>query len=107
MQVDAKRAERAERAKTRGNEAFKAGRFMDAIKAYSEALKLHPNNPIYANNRAMAYLKVFRWAYLYLCWAAGCRGDAVFRGCSSCVKQCDCGLREGMGVCYMFDRMFV
>jgi Flp pilus assembly protein TadD len=60
MQVDAKRAERAERAKTRGNEAFKAGRFMDAIKAYSEALKLHPNNPIYANNRAMAYLKVFR-----------------------------------------------
>jgi Flp pilus assembly protein TadD len=60
MQVDAKRAERAERAKMRGNEAFKAGRFMDAIKAYSEALKLHPNNPIYANNRAMAYLKVFR-----------------------------------------------
>lgn len=33
---------------------------MDAIKAYSEAIKLHPGNPVYANNRAMAYLKVFR-----------------------------------------------
>ncbi|WIA37496.1 hypothetical protein OEZ86_014410 [Tetradesmus obliquus] len=61
IQVDAKRAERAEKAKARGNEAFKAGRFMEAIKAYSEALKLHPGHPVYANNRAMAYLKVFRW----------------------------------------------
>ncbi|WIA17271.1 hypothetical protein OEZ85_014143 [Tetradesmus obliquus] len=59
IQVDAKRAERAEKAKARGNEAFKAGRFMEAIKAYSEALKLHPGHPVYANNRAMAYLKVF------------------------------------------------
>lgn len=59
-QLERRRIERAERAKLRGNECFKAGRFSDAIKAYSEALKLDPGNPVYANNRAMAYLKVFR-----------------------------------------------
>eukprot|EP00775_Hariotina_reticulata_P013360 gene13360-13488_t len=58
-EVDARRAERAERAKLKGNEAFKAGRYNDAIKAYSEALQLQPNHPVYASNRAMAYLKIF------------------------------------------------
>lgn len=66
LQVDARRAERAERAKLKGNEAFKAGRYMDAIKAYSEALQLQPNHPVYASNRAMAYLKIFRWGPLPL-----------------------------------------
>ncbi|KAF8065916.1 RBM39 [Scenedesmus sp. PABB004] len=59
--VDPKRAERAERAKARGNEAFKAGRYAEAAKAYSEALGLHPGNAVYANNRAMAYLKMFNF----------------------------------------------
>jgi len=66
LQVDARRADRAERAKLKGNEAFKAGRYMDAIKAYSEALQLQPNHPVYASNRAMAYLKIFRWGPLPL-----------------------------------------
>lgn len=59
-QVDPKRAARAEKAKVRGNDAYKAGRYMEAIKAYSEAMKQNPTNPVYISNRAMAYLKVFR-----------------------------------------------
>lgn len=33
----------------------------EAIKAYSEASKLDPTNPVYLSNRALCYLKVFRW----------------------------------------------
>lgn len=32
----------------------------DAIKAYSEAAKLDPTNPVYLSNRALCYLRLFR-----------------------------------------------
>lgn len=59
-QVHPKRVARAEKAKAQGNDAYKAGRYMEAISAYSEAIKHNPANPVYISNRAMAYLKVFR-----------------------------------------------
>lgn len=34
-------------------------RYNEAIQQYTAAISLNPNNPIYYNNRAMAYLKVF------------------------------------------------
>ena len=57
--ADPKKVERAEKFKAKGNEFFKAGRYVDAVKQYSEAVRVHPDNPVYYSNRAMAYLKTF------------------------------------------------
>lgn len=57
---DPKRLERAEKAKARGNELFKKGDYIEAVKAYTEALRHVADNPVYYSNRAMAYLKAFR-----------------------------------------------
>ncbi len=51
-------ASKAEKYKTRANEAFKAGDFDGAITGYSQAIQADPANPVYFSNRAMAYLKV-------------------------------------------------
>jgi tetratricopeptide (TPR) repeat protein len=56
---DPKKVERAEKFKAKGNEFFKVGRYVDAVKQYSEAVRMHPDNPVYYSNRAMAYLKTF------------------------------------------------
>lgn len=50
--------EEAETHKAAGNELFKAGSYEDAVKAYSRAIELNPDNPVYYSNRAMAYLQV-------------------------------------------------
>ncbi|GFR46794.1 hypothetical protein Agub_g8426, partial [Astrephomene gubernaculifera] len=59
--VDPRRLERAERFKARGNELFKAGKYADAAVEYGKAINEHPENPVYYNNRAMAFLKLFRF----------------------------------------------
>ncbi|KAA6429725.1 MAG: hypothetical protein FRX49_00159 [Trebouxia sp. A1-2] len=55
-------ASKAEKYKTAANEAFKAGDFDGAITGYSQAIQADPANPVYFSNRAMAYLKVMRFA---------------------------------------------
>ncbi len=55
-----KKLERAEKAKARGNDLFRKGEFIEAVKAYTEALRHVPDSPVYYSNRAMAYLKAFR-----------------------------------------------
>lgn len=45
----------AEEFKKKGNEAFKAGKWDDAIKAYNKAITLDPNNAAYYSNRAGAW----------------------------------------------------
>ena len=52
---------KAEEAKELGNEHFKAGRFDEAIKAYSEAIKRNPAEPRYLTNRAAAKAKRMDW----------------------------------------------
>ncbi len=47
-----------QKAKDRGNAAFKAGDYAAAIAAYSEAIRDDVRNPVYYSNRAMAALKV-------------------------------------------------
>ncbi|KAL3142976.1 Amidase 1 [Trebouxia sp. C0009 RCD-2024] len=53
---------RAESFKAQANEAFKCGDFDGAIAGYSGAIQADPHNPVYFSNRAMAYLKVMRFA---------------------------------------------
>lgn len=54
----------AEQAKDRGNRAFAAGNFADAVSSFSEALALHARDPaggnahVYHSNRSAAYLKL-------------------------------------------------
>jgi hypothetical protein len=47
----------AEACRHKGNEAFKAGRFDDAVAAYSAGLEKEPRSPLLRANRAMAFLK--------------------------------------------------
>lgn len=49
---------KAEAAREEGNTAFKAGRFADAVKDYTEAIKRLPSDPRAYNNRAAAYSKL-------------------------------------------------
>lgn len=53
---------KAEGFKAKANEAFKTGDFDGAITGYSGAIQADPGNPVYFSNRAMAYLKVMRFA---------------------------------------------
>ncbi|KIY64482.1 TPR-like protein [Cylindrobasidium torrendii FP15055 ss-10] len=57
-------AVRAERLKEQGNGAFKAQRYAEAVRLYSEAIELNPSEPAYRTNRAASYmsLKKFRKA---------------------------------------------
>eukprot|EP00727_Mastigamoeba_balamuthi_P000026 m51a1_g1002 hypothetical protein (259) ;mRNA; r:579610-581248 len=52
----------AEQFKERGNQAFSAGRFEEAIKQYSEAIKQDSKNHVYYSNRSAAYAGLKRWA---------------------------------------------
>lgn len=41
--------------KQRGNEAFKAGKYMEAAQLFSEAIKINPSDGILYSNRSGAY----------------------------------------------------
>jgi len=56
--VSEERSLAAEVAKEEGNAAFKAGRYNEAVKQYSEAIHYKPQAAVYFSNRAMAYLKL-------------------------------------------------
>jgi Asp-tRNA(Asn)/Glu-tRNA(Gln) amidotransferase A subunit family amidase len=56
--VSEENAHAAERSKEEGNAAFKAGRYNEAVKRYSEAIQYNPQIAVYFSNRAMAYLKL-------------------------------------------------
>lgn len=59
--VDPKRAEKAEKFKVKGNEAYLAGRHADAVTEYSKAINTNPSVAVYYNNRAMACIRLFRF----------------------------------------------
>ncbi|GAB1291620.1 Serine/threonine-protein phosphatase 5 [Apodemus speciosus] len=54
---------RAEELKTQANDYFKAKDYENAIKFYSQAIELNPNNAIYYGNRSLAYLRTECYGY--------------------------------------------
>ncbi|OIS99708.1 PREDICTED: E3 ubiquitin-protein ligase CHIP-like [Nicotiana attenuata] len=54
-------AKQAEQLKQDGNNYFQKNRFAAAIDAYTEAITLCPNVPIYWTNRALCYRKRDEW----------------------------------------------
>jgi len=48
----------AEQAKAKGNEQFKKKNFNEAINHYEEAIQQNPNEPLYYNNKAAAYIEL-------------------------------------------------
>lgn len=55
---DSHKEEEALRLKEKGNEELAKGRYLEAIKLYSDALECRPTDPIILSNRALAYIKV-------------------------------------------------
>lgn len=53
---------KAEQLKNQGNEFVKQNDHLQAIKCYTEAISLDPNNAIYYSNRAAAYNKLEKYA---------------------------------------------
>jgi tetratricopeptide (TPR) repeat protein len=51
------RGDEAQEAQAQGNTAFLHGDFPTAIRRYSDAIRLNPNDPVAYNNRAYAYLQ--------------------------------------------------
>lgn len=52
----------AENERLKGNECMKAKEYVDAIKCYSRALELHPDDSATFSNRALAHLKTKEYA---------------------------------------------
>jgi len=50
--------EKAEEERMKGNECFKASKFPEAVKHYTEGIRRDPSNPKLYNNRATAYSKL-------------------------------------------------
>jgi len=55
-------AEQAEAFKNKGNDAFKAGNYTQAIEFYTKAVVLQPTNSTYLSNRAAAYMSASRYS---------------------------------------------
>ncbi|KAI0071577.1 TPR-like protein [Panus rudis PR-1116 ss-1] len=68
----------AEKVKEKGNTAFKASKFQEAIDLYSKAIELNGSEPTYYTNRAAAYmaLKKFKPALTDCQQAANLQSDA-------------------------------
>lgn len=64
---------KAEEERQRGNAFFKEGKWVEAIKAYSEGLRRDPKNHLIYSNRAQTYLKVLDF------------GSAL-RDCDKCIE---------------------
>ncbi|RZB60159.1 E3 ubiquitin-protein ligase CHIP [Glycine max] len=61
MGPNAAAAKQAEKLRIDGNTYFKKDRFGAAIDAYTEAITLCPNVPVYWTNRALCHLKRNDW----------------------------------------------
>lgn len=48
----------AENIKNRGNAEFKKKNFKEAIELYEEAIQLKPEEPLYYNNKAAAFIEL-------------------------------------------------
>lgn len=48
----------AEQAKAKGNDQFKKKNFNEALNYYEEAIQLNPNEPLFYNNKAAAYIEL-------------------------------------------------
>jgi len=51
----------AENWKNQGNQAFQKGQNTEAVKCYSKAVEIDPNNHVYYTNRATAYAGMEEW----------------------------------------------
>lgn len=54
--------ELAEEHNTQANEAYKGGKFPDALKEYNEAIRRNPNNAKYYSNRAACFMKLMEFS---------------------------------------------
>ena len=87
MQTSEDVAERAEREKNKGNEAFRSGDFEEALAYYNRSISLKAVASVH-NNRAMAYIKLEKY--------------------EEAIKDCDCVLKDepknikGLFVCFYF-----
>ncbi|KAG8458108.1 hypothetical protein KFE25_012768 [Diacronema lutheri] len=61
--------------KDRGNALFKEGKFVDAIGAYSEAMKRNPKDHVPYSNRAACYQKLMEW-------------QLALKDCDKCIDMC-------------------
>ncbi|KAK7038721.1 hypothetical protein VNI00_010605 [Paramarasmius palmivorus] len=52
---------RAEKVKEKGNTAFKAGRYQEAIEHYTKAIEMNPLDPTFLTNRAASYMSLKRF----------------------------------------------
>jgi serine/threonine-protein phosphatase 5 len=77
---DPEREEKSAKLKQEGNEFLSAGKYLDAIRLYSEALEYTPTNAIVLSNRAQAFIKVENYGL------AICDADAAILSDSSYVK---------------------
>ena len=76
ISTDAEAAEEESlKLKDDGNKELVAGHFLEAIRLYSEALKLTPTNAIILSNRAQAYLKVENYGLAQLDATAAIESD--------------------------------
>jgi len=60
--LDAARKARAEEHKTSGNEAFKAGNWLEAVTHFTSAIEEDPSDQVFFSNRSAANLKLLRTA---------------------------------------------
>ncbi|THU97707.1 protein prenylyltransferase [Dendrothele bispora CBS 962.96] len=54
-------SKRAEQIKEKGNQAFKAGKYQEAIGDYTKAIELNPIEPAFLTNRAASYMALKRF----------------------------------------------